>query len=95
MAKVYLTQGEIHGQLYGFGLTWFSTGNLSQTIEGIKKDYFYFKMDKLSKEKAEEITKTFPQAEFFVAQSQYAPEQRSSLLAFPRKTRLYMLDHAN
>lgn len=88
MAKVNLTQGEIPAILYGMKVDYHAT----VTMEYKGKKFFGFKCDKISEALKEKLKSVFPQAEFFVSRSQYAPEIKSGIVAFPRKTRLYMLE---
>lgn len=64
-------------------------GQVKFIKDGIK--YIGFKCD-FRRVTKEEIQKVFPQVTFMMSSSQYAPEIKNSVVAFPRNTQLYMIE---
>lgn len=91
MSKKRITQAEIPAILYRLGVNYFATATFTAGSAADPKKYFGFKADRISAELRDQILAVLPQAEFFIAQAEYAPEQKRSLIAFPRLTKLYTI----
>lgn len=76
-----------HGStLYTLGLSYYAHGTLKQ---GRKTVAYYYKLCKpATSEQIQEIRKTYPHASTGYGYSEYAPEQRASVLIFPSKAQL-------
>ena len=84
---------ETHKLLSAFsklGIRYHNFGTLSKKGENGRKvnTHDYFETDSVSETQREGLRALFPSIEFFVSQSQYAPEIKKGLIASPKAARL-------
>lgn len=76
-----------HGStLYNLGMSYYAHGTIKQ---GRKVQAYYYKLSKpATSEQIQELRKIYPHVSTGYGYSQYAPEQRASVLIFPSKAEL-------
>jgi hypothetical protein len=76
-----------HGStLYNLGLSYYAHGTIKQ---GRKLQAYFYKLSKpATSEQIQELRKNYPNIYTGYAGSQYAPEQRASVLIFPSKAEI-------
>lgn len=88
---------ETHKLLSAFsklGIRFHSFGTLSKKGENGRKvnTHDYYETDSISETQKESLKALFPSIEFFISQSQYAPEIKKGLIASPKAARLRELN---
>lgn len=76
------------------GIRYYDFGTLSKKGENGRKvnTHDYYKTDSISETQKESLKALFPSIEFFISQSQYAPEIKRGLIASPKAARLRELN---
>jgi hypothetical protein len=76
------------------GIRYYNFGTLSKKGESGRKvhTHDYYETDSISETQKESLIALFPSIEFFVSQSQYAPEIKKGLIASPKAARLRELN---
>jgi hypothetical protein len=70
-------------------------GTLKGNINGKSRAlYDYYQCDSISDTQKTELKKELPSIEFFISQSQYAPEIKKGMIASPKAARLAQLNAA-
>lgn len=75
----------IEQELYRCGINFYASGKVKN---GRKIESYYFKVDNITSEKIAELRKIFPYVSTGYGYSQFAPENRASILIFPTKAEL-------
>lgn len=84
---------ETHKLLSAFsrlGIRYHSFGTLTKKGDDGRKvhTHDYFQTDSLTDTQKERLKEIFPSIEFFISQSEYAPEIKKGLIASPKAARL-------
>jgi len=76
------------------GIRYYNFGTLSKKGENGRKvhTHDYYQTDSISEAQKESLKALFPSIEFFISQSQYAPEIKRGLIASPKAARLRELN---
>jgi len=81
MSKNKYRISEAAGFLYRLGVNFWETGTIDK---GGQKMFDYYKGDEITEEQLKAVKEWCPHATTFGSQSQYAPEQKSRIIAFPK-----------
>jgi len=75
-------------------IRYYNFGTLSKKGENGRKvnTHDYYETDSISETQKESLKALFPSIEFFISQSQYAPEIKKGLIASPKAARLRELN---
>lgn len=71
------------------GIRYYNYGTLSKKENGRKVNtHDYYASDSITDEQKQKLKIMFPAIEFFISQSEYAPEIKRGLIASPKAARL-------
>tara|TARA_B110000858_G_C17692425_1_gene421881 strand:- start:300 stop:587 length:288 start_codon:yes stop_codon:yes gene_type:complete len=92
-----ITKIDTHKLLSAFsklGVRYYSFGTLSKRGGNGRKvnTHDYYESDSITDGQKESLKALFPSIEFFISQSQYAPEIKRGLIASPKAARLRELN---
>ncbi len=91
------TKIDTHKLLSAFsklGISYYNFGTLSKKGENGRKvnTHDYYETDRITDNQKEALKDLFPSIEFFISQSQFAPEIKKGLIASPKAARLRELN---
>jgi len=76
------------------GVRYYNFGTLSKRADNGRKvnTHDYYESDRITDGQKESLRALFPSIEFFISQSEYAPEIKRGLIASPKAARLRELN---
>ena len=92
-----ITKIDTHKLLSAFsklGISYYNFGTLSKKGDNGRKvnTHDYYETDRITDTQKDALKGLFPSIEFFISQSQYAPEIKKGLIASPKAARLSELN---
>lgn len=86
-----IAQNDIPRLLSDAGFSYYENGTLSRIVTG-EKTHIFFTGDCKKGVSISSVLAKFPEAELMTKRSEFAPEHKARMIAFPKKTQLHYIE---